>query len=749
MKKIYYLSLLLLLAINPRSYATHLYGGELLYQNISGNYYRVIMVLYGDCGSTDSNTFNTLKLSTPEIYIYDAVTGAPEATLNLPMDTANSGIDVTPVCPAEINNTRCKNPLAVLPGIKKYVYCDSVNLSHASADWRFVFTGMLYFDPSTSFTTSAGRTFSINNIVFGTNPQVMYLVARLNNLNGPNSSPVYTTVPTPFYCINIEQQYNQGASDPDGDSLSFELVPGLTNGTPIYYNFPYSATNPLSADSFSYNNLNGQMSFTPNLLQRSLVVNEVAEYKNGVLVGSSMREMTFIVLDNCQNQPPDGDLQTTGSNINGGVHDGRNVINVCKGADNVSFDLAPVDANSADKISLTTYNIPTGASLTVTNNNTQTPVAHFDWNISTVPAGVYTFYINYKDDGCPLSSNQTIAYTIQIVNNYSIRADILSATQCAHDAAVRYTLSNGIVPRTITVMKGTTLVKTLIDTSGTMMDSLEAGSYTLIVSSPYFACDTTINLTITDSGWYPFTPVKDADLSFCIGDEVKPIPVYPMNGGSLHWYNASGEALSQAPGYSTGYAGNYTWYASQQVGNCISDTIAVHLVVNENPQTAILNQGGKACYADRIYLNASGGVLYQWMPVLTKDEHGKEYAFITEPTTYTVICTDENGCKDTADIAYTEIEKCCRFGYPNAFTPNNDGKNDRFRPVMHGNMEEYELSIYNRFGERVYHSRDPKTGWDGSYNGQLCDVGMYYFFVKAKCYTGQKEEHSDAIDLLR
>ena len=165
MKKIYYLSLLLLLAINPRSYATHLYGGELLYQNISGNYYRVIMVLYGDCGSTDSNTFNTLKLSTPEIYIYDAVTGAPEATLNLPMDTANSGIDVTPVCPAEINNTRCKNPLAVLPGIKKYVYCDSVNLSHASADWRFVFTGMLYFDPSTSFTTSAGRTFSINNIV--------------------------------------------------------------------------------------------------------------------------------------------------------------------------------------------------------------------------------------------------------------------------------------------------------------------------------------------------------------------------------------------------------------------------------------------------------------------------------------------------------------------------------------------------------------------------------------------------------
>jgi gliding motility-associated-like protein len=398
---------------------------------------------------------------------------------------------------------------------------------------------------------------------------------------------------------------------------------------------------------------------------------------------------------------------------------------------------------------LTAYNLPTGATLNISNNNTQNPQVHFDWNISAVPAGIYTFYINYKDNGCPLSSNQTIAYTVQIANNYSINADILSATRCYHRAALQYNISNGVLPRTVTIMQGTTIIKTLTDNTGTLTDSLASGTYTIKVSSPNFSCDTTITIIVPDSGIYPLTPVTENDLSLCIGDEQVAIPVHPVNGGTLHWYDANGNAIPGPPTYTTGTPGLYTWYVSQQVSTCHSDTIAVSLRINENPTAQILNKAGKVCYADRVYFGATGGVEYRWTPALIADQYGKEYAFITEPVTYTVICTDANGCKDTTDISYTEIEKCCQFGYPNAFTPNNDGRNDKFRPVMRGNMEEYDLSIYNRFGERVYHSNDSKSGWDGSYNGQLCDVGMYYFFVRAKCYTGQKEEHSAAFDLLR
>jgi gliding motility-associated-like protein len=752
MRKIYFLLLLLLFTLSPRSYAVHLYGGDLLYQHVSGNTYRIMVVLYGDCGSLDSNTFNTLKVSSPQIYIYNGATPAPSYSLDLPIDTALSDIDVTPVCPEEANNTRCKSLTTTLPGIKKFVYYDTVTLSQPSANWRFVFTGRLYYDPQTTQTISAGRSISITNIVFGGGlSQVMYLVATLNNLTGPNSSPVYTTVPTPFYCINIPQQYNQGASDPDADSLSFELVPGLVNNAPIGYNFSYSATTPLATDTFSFNNLNGQMAFTPNILQKSLVVNEVREYKNGVLVGTSMREMTFIVLDDCQNQPPDGNLANHGSNITGGVHDGNNVINVCYGSSTtVSFTISPADQNSTDTMILTAYNVPTGASVTILNNNTSNPTVNFNWDISAVPAGIYTFYINYKDDGCPLSSNQTIAYTIQIAGSYQLSAEVTSETQCYHKAAVRYYVSGGILPRTITITQGSTVVKTITDTATTIFDSLAAGNYTITVSSPGFSCDTSINLFIPDSGTYPFSGAGD-DLSVCIGSTPLPLPVEPATDGTINWFDVNGDPIPGAPTYQTDTAGTFAWYVSQTVNVCTSDTDAIQVTVNPSPNVQILNKAGKVCYADRIYLAAQGGISYQWLPAdkLQNDADGRQYAFVTEPTTYSVIGTDEDGCTDTASVIFSEIEKCCNFGYPNAFTPNGDGKNDRFRPILYGNMEDFELSVYNRFGERVYHSKDAAAGWDGYYKGQLCDVGMYYFRVKAKCYTGQTEEHADAVDLLR
>src|SRR5258708_500036 len=71
------------------------------------------------------------------------------------------------------------------------------------------------------------------------------------------------------------------------------------------------------AGQFSFDLYSGQMSFLPNVLQDALIVNQVTEYKNGVAVGSSVREMTFIVLDNLGSF---NNIQhTTPSNISGGA----------------------------------------------------------------------------------------------------------------------------------------------------------------------------------------------------------------------------------------------------------------------------------------------------------------------------------------------------------------------------------------------------------------------------------------------
>lgn len=740
MRKFYCICFLLLLTVNPKAFSSHIYGGDLLYQHISGNTYRITVVLYGDCGSSDPNTFASLNNSTPEIYVYDPNNLDSTYKIYLPIDVPNSNIEVSPVCPGELMNTTCNN--GALPGIKKFVYYRDITLPYTSTEWTFIFTGLLVNN------TSAGRTNSITNIVFGSSPQIMYLVAKLNNSNGPNSSPVYNTVPTPFYCINIAQQYNQGASDPDGDSLSFALVPGLVNGTPTLYVAPYTAQAPLGASSFTFNNMNGQMSFTPNIIQKSLVVNEVREYKNGQFMGSSMREMSFIVLDNCQNMPPKGDLPLT-AGIVGGINQGGNTVNVCAGASLVSFSFSPVDPDPSDDIQLSVYNTPPGAVVDIQNNNTHNPTVTFNWNTTGVTPGIYTFYINYRDNGCPIASNQTVAYTIQVANPYSLNGQVLSNTDCAHQAAVQFNMFNGIVPRTVTVMQGSNIIKTFTDNTGVINDSLYAGTYTVRVSSNYFECDAFIDFVVTDSGRYPVPPLVD-NIEFCLGSEPQVLDVRGVPGSTIYWYNTDGTPLPTAPTYSTDQAGQYNWLIAQKVNTCLSDSTPISVIINEKPDVQILNQPGTVCYADKIHLQAQGAYDYVWWPVADVEKSGKEtYGMVTVPITFTVIGTDLHSCKDTATISYTQIENCCNFAYPNAFTPNGDGRNDKFRPVLYGNMEEYELSIFNRFGQKIYYSEDAKGGWDGTFKGARCDVGMYYFLVRAKCYTGQKEEHSSAVNLLR
>ena len=71
------------------------------------------------------------------------------------------------------------------------------------------------------------------------------------------------------------------------------------------------------------------------------------------------------------------------------------------------------------------------------------------------------------------------------------------------------------------------------------------------------------------------------------------------------------------------------------------------------------------------------------------------------------------------------------FFVPNSFTPNKDGINDVFLPQIYGIME-YELEIYNRWGELLFHSNQLDMGWDGSFKDTACPSGVYLWKIKAK-----------------
>ncbi|HXS38396.1 MAG TPA: hypothetical protein VN721_16965, partial [Flavipsychrobacter sp.] len=423
MKK-YLLLAFALIICNVQAFATHIFGGELLYTNISGNTYKVTLTLYGDCASS---IFSTLFTSAPIVNIYDG--SSLVQSVNLAFDT-NSGTEVSPVCAAELKNTSCNG--GALPGVKQFFFTDTITLPHTSANWDFVFAGSL------SSTTNAGRSSNISNIV---NPgaSIMYLFAKLDNTSAQNSSPQYTTIPTPYYCINIAQQYNPGAVDPNGDSLVFKLVPGLVGGSPVSYISPYTATQPLSADGFTFDSSNGQMNFSLNLIQDALIVNEVDEYRDGKLIGTSMREMTFVGLSSCTNAPPVNTNSNAFTNITGGVVADTNLLISCN---DLSFTISPTDPNN-DTMDISWVGLPPHATLTVTGNATPTPQVVFNWPAPYVgPLGsLHTFYITYKNRGCPLSSKKTVAYNIRVLYPPSASLSQIGPTSCIDAASLQFTIN--------------------------------------------------------------------------------------------------------------------------------------------------------------------------------------------------------------------------------------------------------------------------------------------------------------------
>ncbi len=99
--------------------------------------------------------------------------------------------------------------------------------------------------------------------------------------------------------------------------------------------------------------------------------------------------------------------------------------------------------------------------------------------------------------------------------------------------------------------------------------------------------------------------------------------------------------------------------------------------------------------------------------------------------------SDPNGQVNESDFSEILcIESCPDIAFPNVFTPNGDGINDNFLPVVLNDIGDIDLQIYNRWGTMVFQTTDidefASTGWDGRdrNSGQLCSDGVYFYFCR-------------------
>ena len=122
---------------------------------------------------------------------------------------------------------------------------------------------------------------------------------------------------------------------------------------------------------------------------------------------------------------------------------------------------------------------------------------------------------------------------------------------------------------------------------------------------------------------------------------------------------------------------------------------------------------------------------------------------------YTVIVIlDSTGCADTAHLNIG-IDNCKSYiDGPDAFSPNDDGTNDHYT-LFASKIAEYDLRIYNRWGELVFEDthladlNDMSKGWDGTYHGKPQEVGVFVYYITAIDDYHNKINKKGNITLLR
>ena len=143
-------------------------------------------------------------------------------------------------------------------------------------------------------------------------------------------------------------------------------------------------------------------------------------------------------------------------------------------------------------------------------------------------------------------------------------------------------------------------------------------------------------------------------------------------------------------------------------------------------------------------------IQYTWEPAT-----GLNNPFIPDPVavlrkdqTYRLVLTSPEGCRDE-DTVKIKVYEGPEFYVPNAFTPNNDGRNDVFRVIAAGVPKLDFFCVWNRWGQEVYRSADLPGGWDGSWQGQPAPAATYVWMVQGVDYTGRRFSRQGTVTLIR
>ncbi len=220
---------------------------------------------------------------------------------------------------------------------------------------------------------------------------------------------------------------------------------------------------------------------------------------------------------------------------------------------------------------------------------------------------------------------------------------------------------------------------------------------------------------------------------------------------SYLWQGANGYTATTAVAYTAALTANavFTLTVTNDTNGC--QAYSTYGITLNIPAPPVVNSPVHYCWSvypvaaipaegHQLHWYDSAGALLQGTPVPRVDN-------ITD---YRYYVTDEvNGCQGPLVPVTVEVEKCCDgdIFIPTAFTPNNDGRNDRFKPLPDFSYTLKSIEIFNRWGQVVYSSSD--GGWDGRFAGTDAPAGTYFYHIIFNCILGGLFHKTGELTLVR
>jgi gliding motility-associated-like protein len=605
--------ILAFIQISTEAYASHAQGADLTYRCLGGNQYEVSLAFYRDCSGSPapgSVSINVTSASCNQNF---------NATL---FPIPGTGVDVTPICSSM--TTVCNN--GNQPGVQEWIYRGTINLPQACTDWTFSF----------SLCCRNNAISTINN----PGGQNIYVESLLNNVNAPcNSSPTFSNRPIPFVCVGQNYCFNHGATDLDGDSLVYALLPPATGpNTFVSYIPPFSAAQPVASNpAMTFNTATGDICMTPTQLLVTVMAVRVEEWRNGILIGSVVRDIQLHTISCTNNLPYVDGINSTNTYS----------LTACAGS-TINFNINSFDIDPGQNLTMTWNNAILGATFTTTN--APHPVATFNWtptaaNISNNP---YCFTVTVSDDNCPFSGSQTYAFCI-LVTGFGLTITSTGTNCGASNGSASVVPIGGNAPYTYQWSPS--------GGNNASANGLPAGNYTVTVTDAS-GCVSTATTIVTQGPANANLQTTWNDIA-CFGGNTGNATVNANGGQQPYTYAWSNGG--NTPTISNLVAGTYSVVVTTANGCTTTAFVTITqpasaLTTNANVTMGIACFGGSSGVATVTAVGGIGPYVYSWN---TNPAQTTATATQLAAATYSCVVTDAAGCTSLSSVTLTQ---------PNALT---------------------------------------------------------------------------------